>query len=79
MVDQFQRRLVELNMDSAEELQSYIHKLSMNLELNRQRSLLQEALDNRAEVGVCKWKGARERIFAFEKNSFRGPPDDHGG
>lgn len=52
MVDQFQRRLVELNMDSAEELQSYIHKLSMNLELNRQRNLLQEALDNRAEVGV---------------------------
>ncbi|XP_041941850.1 actin-related protein 5 [Alosa sapidissima] len=50
LVDQFQRRLVELNMDSTEELQSYIHKISMNLELSRQRNLLQEGLDNRAEA-----------------------------
>ncbi|KAL2101971.1 hypothetical protein ACEWY4_003732 [Coilia grayii] len=49
LVDQFQRRLVELNMDSAEELQSYIHKLGMNLEISRHRSL-QEGQDSRAEA-----------------------------
>ncbi|TTL25876.1 Actin-related protein 5 [Bagarius yarrelli] len=31
-VEQFHRRLMELNMDSAEELQSYIHKLSLSVE-----------------------------------------------
>ncbi|XP_050975850.1 actin-related protein 5 isoform X2 [Labeo rohita] len=31
----FHRSLVELNMDSAEELQSYIHKLSMSVEQHR--------------------------------------------
>ncbi|KAI4871619.1 hypothetical protein NFI96_013397 [Prochilodus magdalenae] len=34
-VEQFHRRLMELNMDSAEELQSYIHKLSLSLEQHR--------------------------------------------
>ncbi|XP_012694236.2 actin-related protein 5 [Clupea harengus] len=49
LVDQFQRRLIELNMDSAEELQSYIHKLGVLLELSRQRTL-QEGPDSRAEA-----------------------------
>lgn len=34
-VEQFHRRLMELNMDSAEELQSYIHKLSLSVEQHR--------------------------------------------
>ncbi|XP_076859117.1 actin-related protein 5 [Brachyhypopomus gauderio] len=34
-VEQFHRRLVELNMDSAEELQAYIHKLSLSVEQYR--------------------------------------------
>ncbi|XP_072538199.1 actin-related protein 5 isoform X2 [Salminus brasiliensis] len=34
-VEQFHRRLMELNMDSAEELQSYIHKLSISVEQHR--------------------------------------------
>ncbi|XP_030641110.1 actin-related protein 5 [Chanos chanos] len=36
LVEQFHRRLMELNMDSAEELQSYIHKLSISVEHSRQ-------------------------------------------
>ncbi|XP_062855560.1 actin-related protein 5 [Trichomycterus rosablanca] len=34
-VEQFHRRLMELNMDSAEELQSYIHKLTLSVEHQR--------------------------------------------
>ncbi|XP_027026807.1 actin-related protein 5 isoform X1 [Tachysurus fulvidraco] len=34
-VEQFHRRLMELNMDSAEELQSYINKLSLSVEQHR--------------------------------------------
>ncbi|XP_066500287.1 actin-related protein 5 [Hoplias malabaricus] len=34
-VEQFHRRLMELNMDSAEELQSYIHKLSLSVDQHR--------------------------------------------
>ncbi|KAL7884435.1 hypothetical protein AOLI_G00072050 [Acnodon oligacanthus] len=34
-VEQFHRRLMELNMDSTEELQSYIHKLSLSVEQHR--------------------------------------------
>ncbi|XP_072259816.1 actin-related protein 5 [Pyxicephalus adspersus] len=36
-VDQFHKALVELNMDSAEELQSYIYKLNVAVEQGRQR------------------------------------------
>ncbi|KAM4692331.1 actin-related protein 5 [Rhinophrynus dorsalis] len=43
-VDQFHKALVELNMDSAEELQSYIHKLGVAVEQGRQR-VLGEAID----------------------------------
>ncbi|XP_069608437.1 actin-related protein 5 [Ranitomeya imitator] len=38
-VEQFHKALMELNMDSAEELQSYIHKLSVAVELGRHRVL----------------------------------------
>lgn len=62
-------------MDSAEELQSYIHKLSMNLELNRQRNLLQEALDNRAEVGV--WWEEIEFWSLLSKKKLLWYWDDH--
>ncbi|CAH2292729.1 actin-related 5 [Pelobates cultripes] len=43
-VEQFHKALVELNMDSAEELQSYIHKLNIAVEQSRQR-VLAEAMD----------------------------------
>ncbi|XP_067299168.1 actin-related protein 5 [Pseudorasbora parva] len=44
----FHRSLVELNMDSAEELQSYIHKLSMSVE--QHRLMKAELLNQPAEV-----------------------------
>lgn len=46
-MEQFHRRLMELNMDSAEELQSYIHKLSLSVEQHRLA---------RAEVRTCLLK-----------------------
>ncbi|KAJ6661077.1 hypothetical protein lerEdw1_016878 [Lerista edwardsae] len=42
-MDQFHKALMELNMDSAEELQSYIHKLSMAVEQTKQKMLQAEA------------------------------------
>ncbi|XP_053099437.1 actin-related protein 5 [Hemicordylus capensis] len=41
-MDQFHKALVELNMDSAEELQSYIQKLSMAVEQTKQKILQAE-------------------------------------
>uniref|UniRef100_A0A8C6VKI2 Actin-related protein 5 n=1 Tax=Naja naja TaxID=35670 RepID=A0A8C6VKI2_NAJNA len=41
-VDQFHKALMELNMDSAEELQSYIHKLSLAIEQTKQKILQAE-------------------------------------
>lgn len=41
-MDQFHKALVELNMDSAEELQSYIHKLSLAIEQTKQKILQAE-------------------------------------
>ncbi|KAL8179386.1 UNVERIFIED_CONTAM: Actin- protein 5 [Gekko kuhli] len=41
-MEQFHKALVELNMDSAEELQSYIHKLSMAIEQTKHRILQAE-------------------------------------
>lgn len=38
-LEQFHKNLVQLNMDSAEELQSYINKLSLVVEQGRQRLL----------------------------------------
>uniref|UniRef100_A0A8C6TC95 Actin-related protein 5 n=1 Tax=Neogobius melanostomus TaxID=47308 RepID=A0A8C6TC95_9GOBI len=37
LLEQFHKSLVELNMDSAQELQSYIHKLQLCVEQGRQR------------------------------------------
>ncbi|KAM9296515.1 actin-related protein 5 [Gastrophryne carolinensis] len=48
-VDQFHKALVELNMDSAEELQSYIHKLNTSVEQSRQR-VLGETLDSKPQT-----------------------------
>ncbi|XP_053309450.1 actin-related protein 5 [Spea bombifrons] len=48
-VEQFHKALVELNMDSAEELQSYIHKLGAAVEQGRQR-LLVEAIDSKPQT-----------------------------
>ncbi|XP_030068923.1 actin-related protein 5 [Microcaecilia unicolor] len=41
-VDQFHKALIELNMDSAEELQSYIHKLGLAIEQTKQKILQAE-------------------------------------
>ncbi|XP_010292450.1 PREDICTED: actin-related protein 5, partial [Phaethon lepturus] len=41
-MDQFHKALVELNMDSAEELQSYINKLSLSVEQTKQKILQAE-------------------------------------
>lgn len=48
-VDQFHKALVELNMDSAEELQSYIHKLSAAVDQGRQRAL-GETMDSKPQT-----------------------------
>lgn len=48
-LDQFHKALVELNMDSAEELQSYIHKLNAAVEQGRQR-VLGETIDGKPQT-----------------------------
>uniref|UniRef100_A0A4W6BLV8 Actin-related protein 5 n=1 Tax=Lates calcarifer TaxID=8187 RepID=A0A4W6BLV8_LATCA len=52
LLDQFHKRLVELNMDSAEELQSYINKLQLAVEQGRQKLLHSDGADGKMEVGV---------------------------
>lgn len=55
-MDQFHKALVELNMDSAEELQSYINKLSLSVEQTKQKILQAEVnievdvVDSKPEV-----------------------------
>ncbi|KAM9342231.1 actin-related protein 5 [Pholidichthys leucotaenia] len=49
LLDQFHKRLVELNMDSAEELLSYINKLQLTIEQGRQK-LLQDGAEGKIEV-----------------------------
>uniref|UniRef100_A0A8C9L9Q4 Actin-related protein 5 n=1 Tax=Pavo cristatus TaxID=9049 RepID=A0A8C9L9Q4_PAVCR len=55
-MDQFHKALVELNMDSAEELQSYINKLSLAVEQTKQKILQAEVnievdvVDSKPEV-----------------------------
>ncbi|KAM6977727.1 actin-related protein 5 [Aplochiton taeniatus] len=49
LVDQFHKNLVELNMDSAEELQSYISKLNMAVEQGRHRLLLADGIEGKTE------------------------------
>uniref|UniRef100_H3D379 Actin-related protein 5 n=1 Tax=Tetraodon nigroviridis TaxID=99883 RepID=H3D379_TETNG len=50
LVDQFHKSLVELNMDSAEELQSYIHKLQVAVEQGRQKLLQSDAAEGKTEA-----------------------------
>lgn len=49
LLEHFHKRLVELNMDSAEELQSYINKLQLAVEQGRQK-----LLEGKPEVGFKK-------------------------
>ncbi|KAM9856040.1 actin-related protein 5 [Aulostomus maculatus] len=50
MLDQFHKSLVELNMDSAEELQSYINKLQLAVEQGRQKLLHSDGGEGKMEV-----------------------------
>lgn len=52
LLDQFHKSLVELNMDSAEELQSYISKLQLAVEQGRQKLLHSDGAEGRTEVGA---------------------------
>ncbi|XP_071779777.2 actin-related protein 5 [Centroberyx gerrardi] len=50
LLDQFHKNLVELNMDSAEELQSYINKLHLAVEQGRQKLLHSDGPEGKTEV-----------------------------
>ncbi|XP_054654664.1 actin-related protein 5 isoform X2 [Dunckerocampus dactyliophorus] len=50
LLDQFHKSLVELNMDSAEELQSYINKLQQAVEQGRHKLLHSDATEGKTEV-----------------------------
>ncbi|KAG7519643.1 hypothetical protein JOB18_012483 [Solea senegalensis] len=50
LLDQFHKSLVELNMDSAEELQSYINKLQLAVEQGRQKLLQSDGTELKMEV-----------------------------
>ncbi|XP_056130917.1 actin-related protein 5 [Lampris incognitus] len=50
MVDQFHKSLVELNMDCAEELQSYINKLHLAVEQGRQKLLHSDGVEGKTEM-----------------------------
>ncbi|XP_034445404.1 actin-related protein 5 [Hippoglossus hippoglossus] len=50
LLDHFHKRLVELNMDSAEELQSYINKLQLAVEQSRQKLLHSDGAEGKIEV-----------------------------
>ncbi|XP_047453555.1 actin-related protein 5 [Mugil cephalus] len=50
LVDQFHKSLVELNMDSTEELQSYINKLQLAVEQGRQKLLHSDGAELKTEV-----------------------------
>ncbi|XP_077438793.1 actin-related protein 5 [Vanacampus margaritifer] len=49
LVDQFHKSLVALNMDSAEELQSYISKLQLAVEQGRQKLLHSDGAEGKTE------------------------------
>uniref|UniRef100_A0A3B3BGU7 Actin-related protein 5 n=1 Tax=Oryzias melastigma TaxID=30732 RepID=A0A3B3BGU7_ORYME len=49
LLDQFHRSLVELNMDSAEELQSYIKKLQLAVEQGRQKLLHSDGAEGKTD------------------------------
>ncbi|XP_072223366.1 actin-related protein 5 [Leuresthes tenuis] len=50
LLDQFHKSLVELNMDSAEELQSYINKLQLAVDQGRQKLLHSDGAEGKMEV-----------------------------
>lgn len=52
LVDQFHKNLVELNMDSAEELQSYIHKLQVAVDQGRQKLLQSDGAEPKTEASL---------------------------
>lgn len=52
LMDHFHKNLVELNMDSAEELQSYISKLQVAVEQGRQKLLQSDGAEGKTEVKV---------------------------
>lgn len=56
LLDQFHKSLVELNMDSAEELQSYINKLQLAVEQGRQKLLQGDGAEGKTEVSVYSTK-----------------------
>ncbi|KAM8830150.1 actin-related protein 5 [Synchiropus picturatus] len=49
LLDQFHKSLVELNMDSAEELQSYINKLQLVVDQGRQKLLHSDGAEGKTE------------------------------
>uniref|UniRef100_A0A3B3Y968 Actin-related protein 5 n=1 Tax=Poecilia mexicana TaxID=48701 RepID=A0A3B3Y968_9TELE len=50
LLDQFHKSLMELNMDSAEELQSYINKLQLAVEQGRLKLLQSDGAEGKMEV-----------------------------
>lgn len=50
LLDQFHKSLVELNMDSAEELKSYISKLQVAVEQGKQKLLQSDGAEGKTEV-----------------------------
>ncbi|XP_038605969.1 actin-related protein 5 [Tachyglossus aculeatus] len=71
-VDQFHKALVELNMDSAEELQSYIHKLSLAVEQTKQKILQAEGnievdvVDSKPETPDLEQPGSEQSLEDVE-------------
>lgn len=55
LLDQFHKSLVELNMDSAEELQSYINKLQQAVEQGRQKLLHSDGAEGKMEVTLIEY------------------------
>ncbi|XP_072487600.1 actin-related protein 5 [Notamacropus eugenii] len=64
-MDQFHKALVELNMDSPEELQSYIQKLSLSVEQTKQKILQAEV---NIEVDVVDTKPETPELEQLEQS-----------
>uniref|UniRef100_F6UT25 Actin-related protein 5 n=1 Tax=Monodelphis domestica TaxID=13616 RepID=F6UT25_MONDO len=64
-MDQFHKALVELNMDSPEELQSYIQKLSLSVEQTKQKILQAEV---NIEVDVVDTKSETPDLEQLEQS-----------
>ncbi|KAJ7331949.1 hypothetical protein JRQ81_014129 [Phrynocephalus forsythii] len=71
-MDQFHKALVELNMDSAEELQSYIHKLNLAIEQTKQKMLQAEVsvevdvVDSKPEIPDLDPLGSEQSMEDLE-------------